>query len=596
VRSPTSSGRASGVSSTASIPETKARRAAGDLTTARQLAQAALRIAPDLPNPHYVLAELLMQESTGNFGAALAHVANGWMKEWSHLPSRMRLLADSLTILLLSYLAVLFLGALVQLRRHFPALTHDVGHLFPRGVTSLQAGLFTLLLLFTPLFFSLGVLTLLLLWIVAMWWYQSRQEKAVAVLLLVGALLLPFLGRVTTSAVRWFTGPLAVYHECLEGACSEPQVAWLQETCERAPTDALRCYTLAAVRLRQGVRLPEHLDHAIGYLEPLAGETGGLGSAIQLTYGNAHQAKAIAHCTFQRHIGGSGLDDAYRTHAAAATAAYDRAVDLGAGAAPVYNKSVMLRRLGETDEADAALKVALAANEDEVAELQRASSDDPQIGPCSESFNVNRRLAPPSLPSGALFTAALAATPLSAAQLPLLHDALLGSLTPPLLLLVVLALAGLALVFQALRARVHPSWRCSQCHRVGCVRCRRELEHLDICEECLFIKVKGSFVDAKELWFRERRIQQDEDAQRRIGRGLTFVAPGLGHIYRGHAIAGLILLSLFATFVLFAAARGGMAPETVLVGEDARLAGTLGWSLAAGVVYVVALVSIYRRR
>jgi tetratricopeptide (TPR) repeat protein len=574
----------------------RARAVAGDSTTARQLAQAALRVAPDLPQPNYVLAELLMQESRGNFGGALAHVARGWMKEWSHLPSRMRLLADSLTTVLLAYLLVLFLVALVQLRRHFPALTHDVGHLFPRGVTPIQAALFTLLLLFTPLFFSLGVLTLLLLWNVAMWWYQSRQEKVVVVLLLVGALTLPFLGRVTTSAVRWFTGPLTVYHECLEGACSEPQVEWLEATCQAAPADALRCYTLATVRLRQGVKAPLRIDEALAYLEPLAGETGGLGRAIQVATGNALQAKAVAHCTFQRRIGGSGIDDAYRTLAGRATAAYERAAALGAGAAPLYNRSVMLRRLGETDEADRLLAQALDAGDDEVSEIQRASADDPQIGPCSESFNANRRLAPPPLPSGPLFSAALAATALGDAQLPLLHDALLGSLTPPLLLLVALGLLLAGLILQGLRARMHPSWRCAQCHRVGCVRCRRELEHLDLCEECLFIKVKGSFVDAKELWFRERRIQQEEDAQRRIGRGLTFVAPGAGHVYRGHALAGLVLLSLFATFVLLAAARSGVAPDTALVGDGAGLAATIGWSIAAGVVYVIALVSIYRRR
>lgn len=572
------------------------RSAARDVVTAKQLAQAAMRVAPDLPQPHYVMADLLWQESRGQIGEVLSHVFRGWLKEWTHLPSRMHLLANRLSLGLLTYLVVLFLVALVQLRRHFPALTHDVGHLFPRGVSSFQAGLFTLLLLFTPLFFSLGVLALLLVWVVAMWWYQNRAEKTLTVLLLVGALLLPFVARVATNSVRFATSPLAVYHDCLEGACTEPQVAWLEDTCRQSPGTALPCYTLATVRLRQGAQASPLLDDAVRLLEPLLREPGVLGSAIQVTYGNVLQAKAIAHCIFQRRVGATATDDTYRQLANAAIAAYDAGAAMGARGVALYDKSLMESRLGESEAADKALDEAMSTGDQNVLLLQRESAEDPLVGPCNESFSPNRRLAAADLPVRTLFMAGLGASRLDEVDLPLLNGVLLGRLGLPVVPVLVIVLFAMVVALALLQARVRPSWRCSTCNRVGCVHCRRELEHLDICDECLFIRVKGSFVDAKELWFRERRIQQDDDARRRMSRLLTFLAPGVGHLYRGHAMAGAIFLCVFAGSVLNAVFIDPVAPSTILVESGVWFVTTLVAASIAGIAYIASLVSIYRRK
>ena len=153
---------------------------------------------------------------------------------------------------------------------------------------------------------------------------------------------------------------------------------------------------------------------------------------------------------------------------------------------------------------------------------------------------------------------------------------------------------ALILLFALLKRFVRPSWRCVQCGRVGCARCREELTFLDICEECLFIQVKGSFVDAKELWFRERSVQQRSHARQRSGRLLSFFVPGLGHLLRGRPIAGALLLSTMTVALLNATGAACLAPDLSFVPHGAEIASQVLWTLLAVVTYVVSIVSIYR--
>ena len=581
---------------TALVRAAQERAAGGDTTTAQHLLQAALGVAPDLPHPHYVMASLIWQEDRGKVFDALSHIFRGWAKEWQHLPSRMRLLGNQLTLGLLTYLIVLFLFALIQLRRHFANLAHDLSHLFPRGVSQFQAGLFTLLLLFVPLVASLGVLTLLAFWLVALWWYQSRQERAVSVALVLILLLSPFLARLTASTVGFFNSPTATVYSCLSGPCSRPEVERLEQSCKSPDAPRLACFAVGMVRARQGGRTRGLLDEASIYLASLDNETGSFGHAAVTAYANVLQAKAIAHCSIRRQLGGTGVDETYRRLASKALAAYDRAAELGPAAIPYYNKSLMLRRLGKADEAEQSYRLAVDEDEAAVLALDQELKGDRAVSPCTESFNLNRTLGWASLPMGTLFSSSLSAQHVMEAELPFLHGVLVGNLSTVLLIGVGGGAVVLMLLLSLVRGLVRPSWRCSQCKQVGCVRCRRELAHLDICDSCLFIRVKGSFVDAKELWFRERRIQSEESTRRRVSRLLSLVLPGSGHLYRGDCVVGVILITLFTGSILNAVGGAGLAPSTVIVSHGAGVVGSIAWGLVAGIVYIVGLVSILRQK
>lgn len=571
------------------------RQEKGDTPTARHLAIVALRLAPDLPQTEFTLAELQVRGNDKQWGEAISHLFQGMLKIWTHLPSRMRFVAHHLTIGLLVFVAVLLLFALSQVWRHLATLAHDVRHLMLRGVTTLQAGLLVGIALLIPLYFSLGVLCLLLFWSTIFWWYQSPKERFVAVIFVLLAVLSPFLARVTNHALSYPGSERALYHDCLRDACARPQVEWLEDEVRGAGPAPLSLYSLAVVRSRQSATAPGLRAEAIRLLERLETPKGELGYAVTNALGNAYQAEAVHGCLLRGRTNMPQVDRTYRVLAERALGAYQTAAKAGKPQ-PLFNQSLMLRRIERYEEADTLFRraldmrggLALAGGPDEAPQ--------PAAGPCAESFNPNRALMEMKLPTSLLFSRGLGGLRLEDAHFPVLQDLLLGRINAQMLMFIAFGLLGLMLLLALVRGWVRPSWRCATCGSVGCSHCRPELADLDICEGCLFIRVKGSFVDARELWFRERRLQNTAELRRRLGRIMTFFAPGAGHLYRGWSVTGTLLLTAFAAGIGNALLSTALVPPITMLDNATAIIEPVLWGLGALIVYVVAVISIFTRR
>ncbi len=567
----------------------------GDPVTGFRLAQYAAVLAPELPTTHYTMASTAFAQDRGRWSESIGYVVDGWLKEWGHVPGRAALLGRTAATLLLAHIAVLLLFGFAVLRRHIHALSHDASHLFPRGVSSFQAGIFVLLVLLAPLYAGLGMLALFLLWIVATWWYQTRSEKAVTILLLLGTLLMPALAQMHQAATAFHGGRDADVYRCAHGACSEHALEGMQNAC-REDGHRPSCIALALVQARQGHQNPSRFDWAVRTLKEIEASGDRTLVTRSVLLGNALQAKAISDCEHRNRRGETTVNEEFKDFGKRAIAAYERACSQHAVPLADYNRSLMMRRLGQEEAADELRQTALDSGDPTVEAVHARVNESSCAGPCSgEKFNANILLAwdRPVLHDGPLFDGALSA-PGDHAMLPFLHAPLLGTKDAKTFLWVVLGAGALLLLLAALRKRVRPSWRCSQCGNVGCSRCREELAYLDICEECLFIRVKGNFVDAKDLWFRERSVQHREYVRRRTGKMLTFVLPGVGHMFRGRAFAGAFIVFVMTTCLCNATGISNLGPELDLVPHGAQVVARALWYTLAAATYVTAVVSVLR--
>ncbi len=136
---------------------------------------------------------------------------------------------------------------------------------------------------------------------------------------------------------------------------------------------------------------------------------------------------------------------------------------------------------------------------------------------------------------------------------------------------------------------VRPAFRCRECERVACGGCRRELRTLDVCERCLFIQIKGGFVDSRDKWIREREIREGAEGRIDRARWATFVLPGFGHLLQGDAIKGAAFLTAFTLLSTYLVAGPLLLPDPGLVGWPA-LPTAIPSALILGVVYVVAVL------
>lgn len=113
--------------------------------------------------------------------------------------------------------------------------------------------------------------------------------------------------------------------------------------------------------------------------------------------------------------------------------------------------------------------------------------------------------------------------------------------------------AGLAaglIVFAALfyASSKSRAFRCSRCDRIVCNICSRDSRWGQMCPDCYSALVKVHDHD------RQRRVNallaayEHKNRKRKIARALSFLPPGIAHIYSGRAMSGMLLAWAFGFF------------------------------------------------
>lgn len=567
----------------------------GDKEIAVRLAKAAQRIAPDLPVARFALARVYFDRDKLSVGPIFGEATGGLSRMWAFLPERMQTTANALAVVGLAFLAAAFLFGLFVFARYFRLIAHDLMHIFPKGVSELQSLFFTVLLLLFPVVFGVGLVYLLLFWLFAFWIYMKLRERAIAILVLLGVGAAPWVSQKAVSAVEYFGSVDDAIYSCSYGLCGPVELSRLEEAAG-APTavkedarpdvlNALGTYhrRLASLDLAQILPADQYLSAAL--------ERRATDPAVLTGLGNLRVVSAVQAC---RVSGESVADPLF----AEADGFYDRALASNSDYLPaLYNRSILLRRSNQGDEAARLYQRAQTLDADEIYHFEKEVSRSAAVDRCPTAFNVNRQLMDPLLPVNAIAAnrdryegASIHAffVPYGGLMVGRIgHRALTVFAIVTLLAMVVISL---------LRRAIQQSRYCTHCGRVACAKCRHELADLDICDACLYFRIKGSFVDPKDLWFRERRIQVNESIRRKVMRGITFLLPGCGHLYRGLTIRGFVYVLSFSFCMAAMVGSKGLLRDPVPV---AALFPWLPYAVCGGValiLYVVALLDIYSVR
>ncbi len=259
-----------------------------------------------------------------------------------------------------------------------------------------------------------------------------------------------------------------------------------------------------------------------------------------------------------------------------------------------YNHSQLLRLMGHDDLARDAL---LAARDLDLRRVRLAEERSLMArSPNPLLFSASRELLFPGLIPGELFSFSLKS---GEGRLFAAHSVWLGPLDvrwSPLL-------AGLALVavviLSALQGRVRLSSRCDRCGSLRCVSCWPEFSGTGLCHQCIYHKLRGSYVDPKEMWSREKRIDESRRVRRRLAVGLTFVLPGVGHVLRGQALRGVIFLFgalVPAGFLLLFPSVAGLVNSGLAATYRWTTVGIGLWLFVAVTSYVIAVLDVLSER
>lgn len=573
----------------------------GDADIAFNVSKYSQLLSPDVPDFYFARSNLLWNFDKSLVGDYVGEYLLGLSHSIAHLPSLNALLLGSAGILWATGLLVMVIFSVLLLIRHLSLFSHDFGHLLPRALSKFQLNIIGLILLFIPFLMDLGLVPLFALWWVALWAYQTRHERIVTVIMVLFVYLWPIMNTLFVNSLSFQGGPAETAYRCHTELCNESML-YEAEVFSRSESKgqgsmllpvATAYYKAAANNPKDTVSLEKAFElHKQG----MKSATGTFQEGFVTGLGNVFFLKGMRRCNRARGNLEAGIDDFQ-----SANKYYDTVLSSNpSNWVALYNKGRVLRVLSDQAQASDLVSRAASISPHGVSRLEDQSKLEGESG-CSEEFNGNREIVPPPLEIpliwGELFIAPEEDS--REGHLPFAHALLIGPLRAWMLALLAtgVLLAVILLTF-AIRW-FKPARRCIKCHEISCTKCRPELAGTGQCNQCVYYKIRSSYVDPKETWLREKRIENGVRMRRKLEAFLTFVFPGSGHILRGRPVRGVIFMwvlgsavgGVFLSSQLSAMAAAPMTPLAV-----GSVIATGLWSVVAFVVYFLALIDIYSWR
>ncbi len=514
------------------VREAREKRAAGDLNSAVQLAEAAAALSPNLPYAHFALADMYMRRQVTSVGRYVPEIKKGLgalMRDPRYLrPAIADVAAMGLLALLATAVAVVGVLFVRRVRYFF----HDVHHLFPRGTGRWQTLAVGMAVLIIPVLLGVGVVPVLLVFFGAVTLYLTLAERVVGALLLALTGLIPLAGGQIAKATA-FSGTVAEDVYLLErgGFSGDEAASRVLARKEAGAVSFEELFALGRYQSRRG-----QLEDAATHFKAAAALRQ-RNARLLTNYGNVLLASGDAEGAARLYQEASQAD--------------------GTLAAAPYNLAQVYRRRART-----------LPDSEVGAELERASEtmsvaqrlDSTLVGrdvPPDDRLLVNLLLLSPVLPRAEMMALAdgTAAGKRVESQL---GEALVGASG----LVASLYPAVLALLFfgwgQA-RDRLRASKACDKCGRPVCRRCDPDLGMgAFMCSQCTNVFARKGVVPEPLRAQKQAEVQRHQTWMGRAALALGALVSGAGHVFSGLPIRGALYTFLFLLALAIVLLRDGV--------------------------------------
>ncbi len=558
--------------------------------TALKLLDSAESLSRDLPDFYFHRSNSIWALDKGRVGELVGEYFQGMRHTMTYLPARHGFVLGTLSVLWGAGILVLLLFSLILLLKHVPLLGHDISHLIHLPMAGWQRTFLGVFLLFIPFLLDAGLVILFLVWWGALWLYSSRNERILIGVLLVFLASWPWMNGAVVSSLNFPGSNEELAYRCVQGECGASQRKGLEAALEKGAPSVAVAYALIHSKVRD-LNDPDRATNPV-YKE-VAAQLERAPRAYRplflVALGNVEFVTGVRRKARSMSNPDAGLDQFQ-----SAQRLYEEALALHPGMTEaLYNKSKLLSVLEEEAGARNLLVEASDTNPVLVSDYEDQShyAKDGNL----KDFGINRELMMPAIPSR--FMATL--NPEDRNHFFVAHKLLMGGMGARMMWPLTGGLALLLLLLTVLRRFIKPSSRCIKCNAIHCARCLPEFAGTGLCQECTYYKLRSSYVDPKETWLREKRIDSSRDKRRRIEVVSTFLVPGAGHFLRGRPLRGLLFLgglsvALLAIFLF--PVVSALVSYSVASASQTSVLGASFWALMAFVVYFLALIDIYSWR
>lgn len=488
----------------------------GEIEKAVDYAEYALMLSPAYPPVYLHLGKIYWAQNR----LRLYSVIYGWFKSMRALIGNYSFAVYSLTNLLLvmflSFLLLIAVFTIISLYKYSKLFIHDLTHFlplaFPRHLYVL-IGIFIFLL---PFFFHWSIFLILFFWLMVLFVYHGKREQQLIIIFAFFFLSSPFLIQlasqcIVTCSSEVFYSQYQVNEDNWDNETNQQLTRWLQDN----PNDIDTLFALGLIAKREG-----RYNEAQRYYEKILSiDPDHYRSSCNL--GNVMVAKQKPNLAIVN---------------------YDRSIALyPSSVRAYYNLSrAQLLEYNFTE-----------SNKS----FQRASELDPDqidyfIKIYSENFNrmVIDETAPLQIFWKKTFQPSDEKTRCSS----YLWDVFFRGLPFKYWYIVFFVFLIFVCLIYVDRYRSGLSLGCEYCGRAVCKKCKTFVSEYNLCKECagIFKGTRNIIVSVKN---KEKQVTTIEGFHKRhiiIGKTLSFILPGAGHIWVDRPLKGAAILFTFFFLIL----------------------------------------------
>jgi tetratricopeptide (TPR) repeat protein len=497
------------------IREAQRAREQGNGDQAVEFARYAARISPDLPQPYVELARSLWYQKPFQFGQMIPVLTDAIGNRFRNFPSSLSFFYNLFYIISNALLMAFIVFGLVILAKYLPLYFYEVRRNLTQEPISLLTNGIKLFVLLLPFLLRLDILWALLFWCILLWGYVTRRERQFILVFLIVLVYVPFFLR---SSSAFLNGPSAdvvmdlyrANHEEGDGAAEQKLKTWLS----KRPDDEDVLLTLGLMEKRQG-----HFSQAEEY-------------ALKATQRSPQFAEAF-----------SNLGNVYlgRKRPGEAVQAYEQAVRLNPEVGAYfynlfrgYSQETFLSK-----KSDAAFK--------------KARQLDPELVDyytAIDSPNLNRFVVDATLSQSHLWKRLLNEYIGREGVLFRLFQAWFETIPSRVSILVPILFLGYLIGMSKYGRAKRFLTRCPMCGSPAYRFYMGGQEEEFICFNCHRIYVQKEKLHPTMTEKKSKQVQAFQKETLWTGRFLSFFVSGLGDLWRGNPVKGLLFIFLFFAVIL----------------------------------------------
>jgi tetratricopeptide (TPR) repeat protein len=489
---------------------------AGNIDAARSYAEYAVKLAPEYPPAYTHRALVCWTDDRLRVDKLIEGLAGYLSAALTNYVSLAIPLTKMLFIVLVSVLFTITAFAIVSLYKYFKLFAHDLGHMLPAPIPRYFSVCCALLALALPLFLQWSIIIAAFFWLFLLFLYHSRKEQQLIIIFTLFFVLSPVLIRVlsqliTTNASETF------YHvyQVNDQNWDEETALSLERRVNENPYDTESLFALALMSKREGrIMEAQRLYSKLLELDPLDCRS-------WCNLGNTYLA-AKNH-------------DSARAH-------YNRSIELCPESVEAhYNLSRVLLLEYIFAESNKYFNAAKALNAELVDRFLQNYSE-----------NSNRMVVDQTFSAGAIWQKTFSSSEATERLSADLWDYFFSGFSYHYryaVIIVFLLFVGLLFIDPQ---TYNYSLACEYCGCSICRKCKRLVVEYRLCKECA-----GIFKRTRDIMnsvsMRESQVASVERFQGRkifIGKLLSVLLPGSGHLVFDHPFRGTALLFVF--FILVA--------------------------------------------